>query len=120
MNIKTNRRGRSRQSVNIEGEYYYAKTWTRCEIYDLSAHGAALKLKQSFVVRDKIQIRIGDIVNHVFEARVVNVNGCRTGIAFEDMTDQGKAAIENMISRQGKKPNPVSNYAAAAFARSEK
>jgi len=32
MNIKTNRRGRSRQSVNIEGEYYYAKTWSLIQL----------------------------------------------------------------------------------------
>ena len=81
--IKESKRDSIRQSVDIEGFYYYASLWHPCHIYDLSVGGAALKLNQSFIEGDKILLKFHSSDRDIIQSTVVNVDGQRIGIKFE-------------------------------------
>lgn len=59
--------------------------WHPCYIYDISDSGASIRLNQTLVIGDIIEISLDeDYKSHVIPATVANVVGQSVGIMFKD------------------------------------
>ncbi|MEI8096161.1 MAG: PilZ domain-containing protein [Spirochaetales bacterium] len=84
-------RNMPRSKVSLSGFYQYSNEWFPCTFYDLSNHGAGLKINQFFLPGDAIALKFGlNSDQQVVRATVANVNGTRIGTRFqlEETTQQ--------------------------------
>ncbi|OHD16245.1 MAG: hypothetical protein A2086_10975 [Spirochaetes bacterium GWD1_27_9] len=101
---KDNKRKAARFSVDIDGYYFYSNKWSRCRIYDLSLEGAGLRLNQFFIKDDIIKLKFGsETEQFVIDAKVVNINGPRIGIIFENLDDFDRESILKIINSTSKR-----------------
>jgi len=101
---KDNKRKNARFSVDIDGYYYYSNKWNKCRIYDLSIDGAGLRLNQFFVKDDIIKLKFGsETEQFVVDARVININGPRIGIKFDNLDDFDREFVSKVISTFSRK-----------------
>ena len=82
---KMNRKN-TRFVANFDGYYRLANdpVWEDCYIYDISETGALLRIKQSLIIGDKLEICL-DIDNKkdAIHGVVANVQGQVAGVKFE-------------------------------------
>ena len=89
-----------RSRVNLTGAYQYGGEWFPCTFYDLSGHGAGLKISQFFVPGDVIALKFGlHSEQRVLHATIANVNGTRVGTRFhfEPSTESNKEFLEHIL-----------------------
>lgn len=99
-----NRRRNSRFSIDIDGYYYFGDQWEKCRIYDLNLEGAGLRLKQFFIKGDTLKLKFGtETEQNVFNAVVVNVNGPRIGIQFDNIDEFDKEFLRTVINANSKR-----------------
>jgi len=79
-------RKKTRFQANFDGYFRlrYADKWQDCYIYDISESGTLLRIKQTLVVGDELEICL-DInnTNDVIVGTVANVQGQVAGIEFK-------------------------------------
>ena len=102
---KRNNRKFPRDIVDMDGYYLFSSTWNKCRIYDISPGGACLRIQQFFLKNDIIKLRLLEEVEFVIKCKVVNINGTRVGIHFEDLTEEDERKITRIIRDYRKKPN---------------
>ena len=85
---RTNRRKRTRFTINIEALYLSISRrsnadWMRCTIYNFNYVGVGIRSNQVLVVNDKLLLKIGGNAEaNTFEMIVVGVNGQKIGLKF--------------------------------------
>jgi len=101
---KDNKRKDTRFALDIEGFYYFSNKWNKCKIYDLSIEGAGLRLNQFFVKDDIVKLKFGpETEQFVVDARIVNINGPRVGIKFENVDEFDKEFIQKIINSNSRR-----------------
>jgi hypothetical protein len=101
---RDNKRKNTRFSLDIEGYYFFSNKWNKCKIYDLSLEGAGLRLNQFFMKDDIIRLKFGsESEQFVVESKVVNINGPRIGILFENLDEFDKEFIQKVINNSSKR-----------------
>ncbi len=107
LDSKRNNRKFPRDIVDIDGYYLFLSKWNKCRIYDISPEGACLRVQQFFLKNDVIKLRLIEELEFVIKAKVVNINGTRVGIHFEDMDDDDEKILMRIIRDNRKKPGKL-------------
>lgn len=95
---KTKRK--TRFNAHFEG-FYRLKgmdEWLNCYIYDVSETGAAIRVNQTLLEKDKLDIKIKSEETPVIEALVVNTSNQKVGVKFltENSAEIIKVIIEDL------------------------
>lgn len=97
-------RKKTRFQANFEG-YYRLKNnidWYDCFIYDISETGTLIRMKQTLIVDDELEICLNsEDKSDVIQGKVANVKGQVAGIQFS--TKNVSEIIEKTIERAFKK-----------------
>ena len=103
LDSRRNNRRYHRYIVDIDGYYFFSLKWNKCRIYDISQSGACLRVQQIFLKNDIIKLRLLEELEFVIRAKVVDINGTRVGIEFENLSEDDEKQIMRIIKDYRKK-----------------
>ncbi len=94
-----NKRKATRFNTDLTAYYYFGNKWEKCKIYDLNIEGAGLRLSQFLIKGDPLKVRIDTETDQaVFDASVVNVNGPRIGVIFQNISELDRDFLTKIIN----------------------